>query len=86
MKDKIIELRKMGFSYNKIVELLGCSKSTISYHCKNENLEEPIKQIDDELINNIRNDSEKLKIKEIANKYQISESSVKRHSLPKYSK
>lgn len=59
----------MGFSYNKIVELLGCSKSTISYHCKNESLEEPIKQIDDELIKNIRN-----------------ESSVKRHSLPKYSK
>jgi predicted transcriptional regulator len=86
MKDKIIELRKMGFSYNKIVELLGCSKSTISYHCKKENIEEPINQIDDELIKNIRNDSENLKIKDIANKYQISESSVKRHSLPKYSK
>lgn len=86
MKDKIIELRKMGFSYNKIAELIGCSKSTISYHCKSENLEEPIKKIDDELVKSIRNDSINLKIKEIANKYQISESSVKRYSLPKYSK
>ena len=33
MKDKIIELRSEGLSYNKIAEKLGCSKSTISYHC-----------------------------------------------------
>ena len=71
MKDKIIELRKMGLSYNKIAELLGCSKSTISYHCNNENLEEPINQIDDELIRNIRNDSENLKIKDIDTSLRI---------------
>lgn len=33
MKEKILELRKLGFSYNEIVEKLNCSKSTISYHC-----------------------------------------------------
>ena len=33
MKDKIIELRKKGHSYNEIVRILNCSKSTISYHC-----------------------------------------------------
>jgi IS30 family transposase len=33
MKNKIIELRKLGFSYNEISEKLNCSKSTISYHC-----------------------------------------------------
>ena len=38
MKDKILELRKKGLSYNEIVEELGCSKSTISYHCKNYEL------------------------------------------------
>ncbi len=38
MKDKIIELRKAGLSFNQIVKELGCSKSTISYHCKNEGL------------------------------------------------
>ncbi len=33
MKEKILELRKEGKTYNQIVELLGCSKSTVSYHC-----------------------------------------------------
>lgn len=86
MKDKIIQLRTMGLSYNKISEILGCSKSTISYHCKKLNLEKPISEIDDEMIKNIQKDSINLKIKEIANKYNISESSVKKYSLPKYAK
>ena len=33
MKDKILELRSQGKTYNEIVEILGCSKGTISYHC-----------------------------------------------------
>lgn len=33
MKSKIIKLRLEGKSYNEISEILGCSKSTISYHC-----------------------------------------------------
>lgn len=34
MKEKILELRKDGYSYNQIAEMLKCAKSTISYHCK----------------------------------------------------
>lgn len=33
MKEKILELRKEGKSYNEIKEILGCSKGTISYYC-----------------------------------------------------
>lgn len=33
MKDKILELRELGYSYGQIEKELGCSKSTISYHC-----------------------------------------------------
>lgn len=33
MKDEIIKLRNEGKSYNQIKIILGCSKSTISYHC-----------------------------------------------------
>jgi len=33
MKKEILELRKLGFSYNEIAKKLNCSKSTISYHC-----------------------------------------------------
>jgi 5-methylcytosine-specific restriction endonuclease McrA len=32
-KEDILRLRKEGKSYNEIKEILGCSKSTISYHC-----------------------------------------------------
>ena len=33
MKKKIIKLRNEGKSYREIQKILGCSKSTISYHC-----------------------------------------------------
>lgn len=33
MKDEILKLRAQGKSYNQIIEELGCSKSTVSYHC-----------------------------------------------------
>lgn len=33
MKEKILELRNEGKSYNEIKSILGCSKSTISFHC-----------------------------------------------------
>ena len=33
MKEEILKLRNQGYSYNEIKKILGCSKSTISYHC-----------------------------------------------------
>ena len=36
IKEKIINLRKKGKSYNEISKELNCSKATISYHCKRE--------------------------------------------------
>ena len=33
VKEKIIELRNLGYSYNRIVKETGCSKGTVSYHC-----------------------------------------------------
>lgn len=33
MKEQIIQLRNAGKSYREIERILGCSKSTISYHC-----------------------------------------------------
>jgi hypothetical protein len=35
MKEQILELREVGKTYNEIVDILGCSKSTVSYHCGN---------------------------------------------------
>jgi len=33
VKEDILKLRKLGFSYNQICKELGCSKGTVSYHC-----------------------------------------------------
>lgn len=33
---QIIELRKQGLSYENIAKQVGCCKSTVSYHCKNQ--------------------------------------------------
>jgi orotate phosphoribosyltransferase-like protein len=32
MKENILKLRSMGYTYNQIQKELGCSKGTISYH------------------------------------------------------
>ena len=32
MKEKILELRSLGYSYKQIQDKLGCSKGTIAYH------------------------------------------------------
>lgn len=33
MKEKILKLRKKGKTYSEIKKILGCAKSTISFHC-----------------------------------------------------
>lgn len=33
-KNDILKLREDGLSYNEIKNILGCSKATVSYHCK----------------------------------------------------
>jgi CRISPR/Cas system Type II protein with McrA/HNH and RuvC-like nuclease domain len=33
MKEEILKLRAEGKTYNQIVEILGCAKSTVAYHC-----------------------------------------------------
>ena len=45
MKEEILKLRKEGKTYNEIVEILGCAKSTVNYHCKKINNNEDIKKI-----------------------------------------
>lgn len=43
MREKILELRNQGKSYNQIAEILGCSKSTISYYC-GDNQKEKVRE------------------------------------------
>jgi len=36
LKERILKLHKEGKSYNEIVQLLNCSKATVSYHCSDK--------------------------------------------------
>jgi 5-methylcytosine-specific restriction endonuclease McrA len=33
LKDKILELRNLGYSYKQIEKIADCSRGTVSYHC-----------------------------------------------------
>lgn len=55
MKEEIIKLINEGFTYDDITKKLGCSKSTISYHCNKLKIKSKSKNIDvdSELVNKI---------------------------------
>lgn len=44
MKEKILKLRDEGKTYQEIVRELGCSKSTVSYHCGDNQREKSSKR------------------------------------------
>jgi 5-methylcytosine-specific restriction endonuclease McrA len=44
LKDKIIELRNLGYSYRQIEKIADCSKGTVSYHCSSGQKEKSIKR------------------------------------------
>ena len=60
MKEEILKLRKLGYSYKRIEKELGCARSTISYHCKNNNLNIPNSHpqtLTNDMINKIKKES-----------------------------
>jgi len=75
MKEKILELRMLGYSYGQIKQELGCAKSTISYHCKNMGINIPNEhpnKLDKNLIRLIRKESNSISLKEISKKHGVS--------------
>lgn len=75
MKEEILKLRDLGCSYNEIKKQLGCSKSVISYHCKNNGLDKPNNhpnKTNDELINKIINGCKVKTRKEVAIELNVS--------------
>ena len=82
MKEKILELRKEGYSYKRIEKELSCARSTISYHCKIAGLNKPLPQpnkLEKNLIKLIRKESNILTRKEIAEKHNISINVVQKY-------
>ena len=83
-KQDIIRLRKQEKTYDEIKEKLGCSKGTISYHCKQAGLEDigkrtkEITEEEAEKINKLRLNGNN--VKKVSKKLKISEASVKKYT------
>jgi 5-methylcytosine-specific restriction endonuclease McrA len=57
MEKEILYLREKGWSYNRITKHIGCSKSTVSYHCNGDVKEKTLergRKVSNETKNNYR--------------------------------
>jgi DNA-binding CsgD family transcriptional regulator len=84
LKGEILKLRNQGLSYNKIARDLNCSKNTIYYHCKKNNLNDiglERKKIDFNIINSIKLYSKEHTISETAIHHNVSISTVRNYKL-----
>ncbi len=82
LKERILTLRKKGYTYKEIANELHCSKSTISYHCKNNNLDGRLdgkNPINNEIINKVKKYYLNHTLEECSKKFNISKSTIKRH-------
>ena len=84
-KQDIIRLRKQGKSYNEIKEKLGCSKGTISYHCKRKNLGDK-RVISDKKKEKIIEYRKTHTSTETSEKFDVSRSFVEKYAEEKYEK
>lgn len=75
MKEKILNLKREGKTYNEIKDILGCSISTISYHCNNNGLGTNM-NLDDNLIKEIKNFYKTHTIEETINKFNVSKTTI----------
>jgi transposase len=88
IKEKIINLRKEGKSYNEISKELNCSKATISYHCKREMINdiglEQSKKLNSDEIELLKEYYKTHTIEQTSKKFEVSISTVKKYSNKKF--
>lgn len=76
MKKRILELRKSGMSYSQISNEIGCSKATVSYHCKKNGIGGSIDSPDEKMIENINEYYKTHTLDETSNKFGLSRTTV----------
>lgn len=87
MKNKVINLRKKGLTYQHISKELGISKATVSYHLKNTNLNGTlVKKIKmtPELIRELNEFYSNHTLKECSEKFKISRTTVVKYVKNKF--
>ncbi len=87
MKDKILELRCQGKSYNEIALILNCSKSTVSYYCgkgQKEKSKERVskkRSLDHPASRKVENFIGRKKVKNATEKFQMRDGSGRLDSM-----
>lgn len=83
LKYKIIELRKLNKTYDEISKILKCSKSNVSYHCRNNNIGYFGIRITSKLIKEINSFYENNTLQDTAKKFNISRTTVIKYTKNK---
>jgi DNA invertase Pin-like site-specific DNA recombinase len=84
-KNDIIRLRKQEKTYDEIKQKLGCSKSTISYHCKQEGLEDigkKKKEVNEKTKKKIKSLRKEKTINQVSKELGVGKSTVVKYSDP----
>lgn len=87
MKDRILELRSQGKTYNQIVAILGCSKSTVAYHCeesnriKNKERVRKRRSLEHPAVRKVENFVGRKKLKNASEKFQMRDGSGRTDSM-----
>lgn len=79
LKEKIIELRKQKLTYNQIAEKLNCAKSTISYHCRNEGIDDiglKLNPVKSTIVKQIRSFTRKNSLNAAAKHFGLSKTTI----------
>ena len=82
-KEDILKLREDGKTYNEIKNILGCSKATISYHCKRWGLNDiglNKEKLNNEIIKKVKDYYKSHTKKETAKNFNISETTVLKYA------
>lgn len=83
-RDDIIRLRKQDKTYREIEDTLGCSRSTISYHCNQVGLQgEKNEKISEEKAESIKAYYKNHTARETAEKFNVSEKTVQKYGEKK---
>ena len=79
LKLKILDLRRQGKSYREIEDILNCTRSTISFHCKKHNITDTGKKryaISNDLKIAISNFCKEYSTKKAINHFRLSKSTI----------
>ena len=79
LKFEILQLRQKGHSYRKIQSILNCTRSTVHYHCKKNNLLDMGQKrypVDSDTKKNIHQFCKNKKIKDAIKAFNLSYSTI----------